>query len=267
MRRLAIALLGCGLLAGCATTYKQVATITPAEGHSSSVRFAKGWALIMSEGRAGTVWLLPVRYYHGNKLFFEVVAFNKSNEPVNFGAEDVQLLLDDGTSVPVQDFDYLRAEARKKADRELLVAAIAEGLRDWHSALVAERDAYASTIIYRRGEVYFASPQAIAANMQDAVLNDATIPLQTTTVDPLTTSGGVVFSEQLQIPPGTVRSVVANVRFAGEDHLFRLRIAPEGTAAPVQADLPAVERERVEALQHACSTWLWTHPYSVCPKP
>jgi hypothetical protein len=261
----AVALLSSICLASCETTYKQVATITPAEGSSSAVRFSKGNALIMSEGQAGTVWLLPVRYYTGDKIYFEVVAFNKTNEPVNFGAEDVQMKADDGTPMVVQDFDYLQHQARQRAEAELAVAVVAEGLNDWHAARVARRDPYAASIIYRQGaNAYFASTQAINAQLEDAVLAYADQTLQTTTVDPFTTHGGVVYTQQIDVQPGSVRAVVANVRFAGEDHLFRLRIASEGTPAPVQAGLPAVTRERVEKVEHACPTWLWDRPGSGC---
>lgn len=248
------------LLAGCETTYKQVPTITAAEG-ASSVRFAHGNALIMSEGRLGIVWLKPVRYFRGSKVFFEVVAFNKTNQPVNFGTEDIQLRSGPDGAISVYDFDSLQHEARRQAQAELMAASLQEGMDLWHADRVARRDPYAANRIWRDSQNrYFATDSAVNASLEDAIYAYDRVTLQTTTIDPYTSFGGVVFSPNVEVAQGASRELVANVRFAGEDHLFRLRIVPEGVSSPIQTGLPAVRREQVEAAAKAPETWLWNQP-------
>ena len=248
-------------VAGCETTYKQVPTITSAEG-GSSVRFSHGSALIMSEGRSGIVWLRPVRYFHGDKLFFEVAVFNKTRDPINFGTEDIQLQSGDGAAIGVYDFDALQHQARREAEAQLVSASINEDINGWYASRVARRDPLAGDRIWRNAQNdYYASQTAINASLEDAIHTYYRVTLQTTTVDPYTTFGGIVFSPNIEVPLGTNRELVANVKFAGENHLFRLRIVPEGVPSPLQTGLPAVHREQIEAAQHAAPTWLWDQPH------
>jgi hypothetical protein len=260
MRRLFLAGLSVVMLSGCETTYKQVPTITAAEG-TSAVRFSHGSALVMSDGLYGTVWLRPVRYFSGDKIFFQVIAFNHTKDPVNFGTEDIEMRTGSGEPLPVYDFDALQHSARKKAQDELVGATVVEGLNAWHAERVSRRNPEVGVRIMRSGaNDYFATVDAVNASLEDALITYSLVTLQTTTVDPYTSFGGVVFSPNIGVSDG-IREIVTNVRFAGEDHLFRLRIAPEGTPTPIQRGLPAVRRERVESQQHSPNTWLWDHPH------
>lgn len=260
MRRLVLAVaVTAVLLAGCETTYRQIPTIS-ATGSNSTVRFSRGEALMISQGRRGTVWLRPVRYFKGDKVYFEVTAFNESNLPVNFGTEDIDLTTGAGSHVGIYDFDSLRVQARKHAEADLMAAYIVEGIDLWHAERVRRRDPYKSAAIWRNSQNQFiATGDAIEIAMEDAISYYARRTLQTTTVDPYTAFGGVVFSPNIEVPRGTQRELLANVRFAGEDHQFRLRIAPEGTPAPVQSGLPAASREQVSSGFHTPETWMFDH--------
>lgn len=83
---------------------------------------------MISNGPAGYVMLLPVRYNSTSKMFFAVAAFNTSSTPVNFGTEDVRILLEDGTPLYVQDYNFLRYQERVKAQRDLNAAWLDAGV-------------------------------------------------------------------------------------------------------------------------------------------
>lgn len=263
MRRTILAAALVPVLAGCQTVYKQVPTITSAEA-TTSVRFARGDALLMSDGSSGIVWLRPIRYYSGNKIFFEVVAFNRTNTPVNFGTEDIALATGDGIPLRAQEWDELQHHAHKRNPFGRLGEQISRDLTAWHLTAVAKRTPDRATIWRRGDHQYYASREAIQYQLEDAVLRYSMETLQTTTVDPFTTFGGVVYADNVVVRRGGVRELLANVRFAGEDHRFRLRIAVEGTPTPVQVGLPAVTRASVEATRAACQTWMWDHPGQPC---
>lgn len=72
-----------------------------------------------------------------SRLIFAVAAFNTSNMPVNFGTEDVRILLEDGTPLYVQDYNFLRHQERVKAQRDLNAAWIDAGVEGY----LAYRDA------------------------------------------------------------------------------------------------------------------------------
>lgn len=224
---------------------------------------------MMSNGQAGVVWLRPVRYHTGDKLFYQIVAFNKLSDPINFGVEDVQMGFEDGQGIQIYDFDALRRAEREQAQRELVAATVMAGLETWHASRVERRNPHLAPILYQRAaNRYYATGDAIAARMEDAILHYADKMLQTTTVDPMTSFGGVVFARQFPIAEGEVWIVLVNVRFAGEDHLFRLRMAADGTPLPVETGIPAVRRRQVEDLFKSCPTWMWTRPDSGChPAP
>ncbi|SJM68642.1 hypothetical protein FM111_13495 [Brevundimonas diminuta 3F5N] len=100
----------------------------PTGDHNVGVRFSRGNAAMVSNGPAGSVMLLPVRYNATSKMFFAVAAFNTSGQPINFGTEDVRIFLEDGRRLYVQDFNYLRHQERIKAQRDLNAAWIDAGV-------------------------------------------------------------------------------------------------------------------------------------------
>lgn len=247
------------LMTGCASApeYKMV----PTADHGVGVRFAKGDAMMVSSGRLGSVMLFPVRYNNSNKLYFLVGAFNLSRDPINFGAEDVRVRLDNGEYLGVQDFDYLREEAKRNAQRELAAAWVSAGI----DGVLAYQDhkespdrfdtAYRTTT----GEL-FASQAVIEARLLRAVRDRGRVVLQTTTIDPGSTFGGAIFTQQISIPQGAARTIDVQVNLGGEPHAFRIAMAPSGTPTPVAMGIPAVPAREVRAIQEAQPTWMWDGP-------
>lgn len=99
--KLLATLMASAVLAGCATVEPEYRMI-PTGDHNVGVRFSRGNAAMVSNGPAGAVMLLPVRYNATSKMFFALAAFNTSGQPINFGTEDVRIFLEDGTTLYVQ---------------------------------------------------------------------------------------------------------------------------------------------------------------------
>ena len=126
---LTAALLGIGLTA-CATGQPEYRMI-PTADHGVGVRFSRGNAAMVSNGASGSIMLLPVRYNAESKLYFAIAAFNTSGRPINIGTEDVRVYLDDGTPVRIQDFNYLRQESKRAAERAMAAAWISAGIEGY----------------------------------------------------------------------------------------------------------------------------------------
>ena len=230
----------------------------PTGDHGVGVRFAQGHAAMVSNGPSGSVMLLPVRYNASDKLYFAVAAFNTSGRPINFGTEDVHIYLDNGSVLPVQDFDYLRHEAIRRVQREMANAWLAAGVAGYLAYQQSENHARRHEIAFRRssGEFYL-STALIERNLMQEVASRGNMVLQTTTIDPGRKWGGGIFARQVVIPDGSVREMVVDVRFGGDSHLFRIGLAYSGAGATVPANIPAVPQVTMENLQRTRNTWLF----------
>lgn len=246
-------------LSACATPQPEVRMI-PTGDHGVGVRFAQGHAAMVSNGPSGSVMLLPIRYNASDKLYFAVAAFNTSGRPINFGTEDVHIYLDNGAVLPVQDFDYLRHEAIRRAQREMANAWLAAGVAGYLAYQQAENHPRRHEIAYRRasGEFYL-STALIERNLMQEIASRGNVVLQTTTIDPGRKWGGGIFARQVVIPDGAVREMVVDVRFGGDSHLFRIGLAHSGAGATVPANIPAVPQVTMETLQRTRNTWLFTN--------
>ena len=247
-------------LAGCASV-KPEYRMVPTGDHNVGVRFSRGNAAMMSNGPAGSVMLLPVRYNATSKMFFAVAAFNTSAQPINFGAEDIRIFLEDGRRLYVQDFNYLRHQERIKAQRDLNAA--------WSDAGVAGYLAYLDTeglpehrrrqIAYRTSAgSYTLDSATIESRLRHAIATWGRSVLQTTTIDSGATFGGYIYADQLLIPEGTHREILVEVNFAGAPHRFTLKLVPSGTDYPVPTGIPAVPARAMQAAQRTPETWHWT---------
>lgn len=247
-------------LTGCASVEPEYRMIPTGE-HDVGVRFSRGNAAMVSNGPAGSVMLLPVRYNATSKLFFALSAFNTSGEPINFGTEDVSIILEDGQRLYVQDFNYLRHQERTQAQRELNNAWIDAGVEGYLAYLNTEglSDHTRQRIAYRTAAGAYAVDSAtIESRLRLAVHTWGRTVLQTTTIDSGATFGGYVYADQLLIPEGTHRQIIVEVNFAGVPHRFTLKLVPSGTDFPVPTDIPAVPSRAVQAMQRTPGTWHWT---------
>lgn len=258
--KLLATLITCVALAGCASV-KPEYRMVPSGEHGVGVRFSRGNAAMISNGPAGSVMLLPVRYNSTSKLFFALAAFNTSGTPVNFGTEDVRILLEDGALLYVQDYNFLRHQERLKAQRDLNAAWIDAGVEGY----LAYRDTQGlpdpvrRQIAYRTANGSYAVDAAtIESRLRYAMSAWGRHVLQTTTIDPGAAFGGYVFADQLLIPEGTRRQVIVEVNFAGSPHRFTLNLVPSGTDFAVPVGIPAAPRQTVQTMQRTPETWHWT---------
>lgn len=205
--------------------------------------------------------LLPVRYNATSKLYFALAAFNTSGVPINFGAEDVRIYLEDGTLLYVQDFNHLRHQERIRAQHDINAAWIEAGVDGYLAYRSTEglRNSTRQQIAYRTAAgSYAASTAAIENRLRHAIAAWGRNVLQTTTIDPGSTFGGYIFADQLLIPEGVRRQIVVEVNFAGAPHRFTLDLVPSGMNIPLPTGIPAVPGRAMQAMQRTSETWHWT---------
>jgi hypothetical protein len=251
------ALLASSLLGACALQPEM--KMVPAADAAIGVRFAQGDAAMVSPGRFGVVELLPVRYNGGSgEIIFKVAAYNKFNDSINFGAEDVAIHLDDGTAIPVQDFDSRRHDAKTRANMERVLAITYAAARAWDAERVSRHNPrLADSLFQEDADQLGDNMAAIDSQLAYAIAHLSTM-LQTTTIDPGTAWGGAVVANQPSLG-GVARRIDVTVTFVGERHDFKLLVAPEGTPTPVR-DLPAVTHGGMAGLFATPPTWLWNAP-------
>lgn len=245
-------------LAACATPVPEYRMI-PTADHGVGVRFSRGNAAMVSNGPSGSIMLLPVRYNSSSKLYFAIAAFNSSGRPVNIGTEDVRVYLDDGTPVRIQDFNYLRQESKREAERAMAAAWISAGIEGYLAYQNAGSHPRRTEIAFRRasGEFYM-STQAIEFHLRTAIAERGRLVLQTTTVDPGTATAGFIYADQLLIPNGTARAILIDVNFGGAPHQFAINLASSNSSDEAPTNIPAVPAQRIQAMQRTPETYQWT---------
>lgn len=258
--KLLATLMASAVLTGCASVEPEYRMI-PTGDHNVGVRFSRGNAAMVSNGPAGAVMLLPVRYNATSKMYFALAAFNTSGQSINFGTEDVRIFLEDGTPLYVQDFNYLRHQERVKAQRDLNAAWIDAGVEGYLAYLDTKGlpDRTRRQIAFRTASGSYAVDSAtIESRLRQAMSAWGRNVLQTTTIDSGATFGGYIFADQLMIPEGTRRQIVVEVNFAGAPHRFTLNLVPSGTDFPVPTGIPAVPGQTMQVMQRTQETWHWT---------
>jgi hypothetical protein len=231
----------------------------PTADHGVGVRFSRGNAAMVSNGPSGAVMLLPVRYNAANRLYFAVAAFNTSGRPINLGTEDVRVYLDDGRPLRIQDFNYLRQEAKRDAERAMAAAWVGAGIEGYLAYQQAAGHPYRTELAFRRasGELMMSST-AIDLQLRRAISERGRLVLQTTTVDPGRTTAGFIFADQVVTPSGGARSIIVHVNFGGAPHRFHIVLAASDSAVEVATNIPAVPAQTMQGLQRTPETWRWT---------
>lgn len=245
-------------LASCATPVPEYRMI-PTADNGVGVRFSRGNAVMVSNGPAGSIMLLPVRYNSDSKLFFAVAAFNTSSQPINIGTEDVRIYVDGGAPVRVQDFNHLRQESKREAERAMNAAWISAGIEGYLAYQNSRDHPRRTEIALRRasGEFYLSSA-LIERGLRQAISDWGRRVLQTTTVDPGTATAGFIYADQLLIPAGDVRTMLVNVNFGGSPHQFTINLASSDSSFEVPTNIPAVPAHKTQAMQRTPETYQWT---------
>lgn len=245
-------------LSGCASTPEM--KMTPAASDNVGVRFSRGEAFMLGAGERGAIMIVPTHYdAQSGKVLLGVAGYNRSGTPINFGTENISLTLDDGTALPLHDFDTLRHNLKRDAQQAKLAAwveALAVGYVEYQDREGdPKRDRRAEDAA---ADYYDYRQHAIAENLTHKVRQAKGAVLQTTTIDPGAYWGGAIVADRPALALGEVRRMTARVEFAGEVHRFNLFLSPEGTPAPPQVSLPAVTlADGVQAAYKTPPTWLW----------
>jgi hypothetical protein len=233
----------------------------PTADHGVGVRFSRGNAAMVSNGPAGAVMLLPVRYNAESKLYFALAAFNTSGQPINFGTEDVRIYVDGGAPVRVQDFNYLRHSERLRAQHDINMAWVEAGVEGYLAYLDNDGMSHPrrQDIAFRTASgAYAVSTATIESRLRQAIAAWGRHVLQTTTIDPGATFGGYIFADQLVIPSGGARTILVRVNFGGAAHDFTINLASSDSADEVPTNIPAVPARTLQAMQLTPQTWRWT---------
>jgi len=246
-------------LSGCATEY----AVSPVTQSGQQVRFSRGMATTYSEKKSGAVQITALGLNSEMRPAFQIAAFNKSGNPANFGVENVSLELADGSSDKIFTSGELIHEAKVNAEwakvGTILVGALAAG--------AAHANAYSTTSgsistpygnasyysrTYDPGVAYAGAAAAgaatgyglarIQASLDETISNYSNQVLQTTTVDPSSSYGGVVVANSLS-SSNFPETFAVRVSWNGDEHDFRFMVAKSAVPTappPAPAQMPAV---------------------------
>lgn len=228
------------VLTGCATTY----TVTPVPTATQVVRYDRGAPTATSQGEYGAVMVTPQGVNQAGRLVFSVVAYNDSDKPSNFGTENLSLTVG-GLPTRIYTHAELEREAKNAATTALVLTALAGAA----SAYAANQNAYStghgrivtpygvSTYSYSQYNPTAAAVGTAAATATTAVTManiqnslDETLArlggtiLQTTTVDPGSSFGGLAVSQRLKMKGPQIETELV-VNYNGETHRFRFTVA------------------------------------------
>jgi len=188
--------------------------VVPREAEHQTIRYLKGSPTADVDLPQGAVQVTPLAMDHG-KLSFSVVYWNKGAAPVNFGVESIAVTYKDRI-VPVLSAEELIKRAKSRAMWTQVAIAMVAGAAAAASATTT--DHYRSTTYGPGGRRYStygsftrSNPQAVALysaagaagvyavqtrlDETRQILGDEVI--QTTTVDPDDSYGGIIVLEKI----------------------------------------------------------------------
>ena len=234
-------------------------TLQPISIGAETARFDRGVATVSLTSPAGAVEVRPLPLRDDRTLAFSVAVYNRSGRAANFGTANVTASFDRVPLRVLTHDDLADAATHKARDRQVGalalagvlagVASTASTTRYGYRVVHTPRATYARAISWQdnsigaAGAVAAVGAGAMAARSIGERL-DYTLDridgetLQTTTVDPDASLGGVVtvaLYDDLRKRPGVVHMTV---RWNGEHYPFAFRLAPPG--APAQ-EMPATQ--------------------------
>lgn len=242
------------LVAGAALSGQSVAAdliLYPVQTGAETIRYRTGIPTLNLETATGSVTVTPLPLDH-NHATFGVAVYNKGNNSVNLGIENVTASIA-GKPIEVLSREELQKRAKSRAAWSMVGLALLSGV-----AAAAASSAHTTSTSYGNVRTphgtYFwsasyrdnslgaaASAATVAAgtagiigiqNRLDYTLGTlATDILQTTTIDPDNSYGGVVVIEK---PSGmsTPYDVTITMHFNGADYPFTFRLTEQGKNKP-----------------------------------
>lgn len=271
------------LLAGCSTPYN----ISPVADASQQVRYDHGKPTTYSEKSRGAVQVTPLGVNADNRLGFSIAVFNKSDNPADFGVENLAVLQQDGTPDKVMTSVELEHEAEVKAAWAQVAMVVIGGLdayeagrHSYSTTNAVVRTPYGSAAIhartydaaaaYQTGHDIGVATGADIASIQSSL--DTTLQsigqnvLQTTTVDPGDATAGIAVVDALS-SSSFPQDVVLHVNWNGEDHVFHFTVAKGEEAVVRQISHPAAPPTQVASTTLPSVTPAAPPAASVAPVP
>ena len=223
----------------------------PVQTGAETIRYRTGIPTLNLETQSGSVTVTPLPLDH-NHATFGVAVYNKGNNSVNFGIENVTASVS-GKPIEVLSREELQKRAKSRAAWSMVGLALLSGVAAAAASTAHTTDhaygnvrtphgTYFWSASYRDNSIgTVASAATIAAgtagiigiqNRLEYTLGTlATDILQTTTVDPDNSYGGVVVIEK---PSGmsTPYDVTMTIHLNGADYPFTFRLTEQGKNKP-----------------------------------
>jgi hypothetical protein len=250
MKKVAVAL-AVFLSAGVNQVQAADLILYPVQIGAETIRYRTGIPTLNIETASGAITVTPLPLDH-NHATFGVAVYNKGNNSINFGIEDITATAN-GHLLPVLSREELQKRAKSRAawsaiGLALLSGAAAAAVSTAHTTdhsygnIRTPNGTYFWSSSYRDNSIgTLGAAAAITAgtagiigiqNRLDYTLGTlATDVLQTTTIDPDNSYGGEVVIEK---PANTVLpyDVTITMHFNGADYPFTFRMTEQGKNRP-----------------------------------
>ncbi|WBO24349.1 hypothetical protein [Sphingomonas abietis] len=242
-------------LVAAATLANQAAAadliLYPVQTGSETIRYRTGIPTLNIETSSGSVTVTPLPLDH-NHATFGVAVYNKGDNSVNFGIENVTASIGTQT-LPVLSREELQKRAKSRAAWSMVGLAVLSGVAAAAVSTAHTTDhsygnvrtphgTYSWSASYRDNSIGAAAAGATIAagtagiigiqNRLDYTLGTlATDIVQTTTIDPDNTYGGIVVVEKPS-GMGLPYDVTLTMHFNGTDYPFTFRMTEQGKNKP-----------------------------------
>lgn len=232
-------------------TQAAIFKVTPVGPDNLQIRYSRGEPQIYSLRDKGVILVVSGGMQENKRLAFDILAFNKSSAPQNFGTENISLTGKDGKAITVFGFDELTRQAERKATWAKIflgVASVAEtfgtsesGYTTTHGSISspygsatfsattydpavarAEREAADRLTQYRFDR--------IQANLDTTLARLNNSILRTTTIDPGHAFGGQVVTDSIK--GGYPQTVVLKINWVGEEHTIEFIVTKGNQPTP-----------------------------------
>jgi hypothetical protein len=202
------------------------ACLTTATDAAVKVRYFKGSPTFISTLPTSAVEVLVPEGQKGKRVEIGVAVLNLGTEPDSLGYENIRVRTTGGAPANLITYEQLQGHARTQAAWATLFAGLAAGLNSYSAARYGGSGYVGNVPFYSpiAGQIAVdrASAQNSAMFATIAQTLDATLAkldnavLRTTTIDPRTSSGGIVVFD---LPKGaSIHDMVVTVHFEGSTH-------------------------------------------------
>jgi len=226
-------------------------TLYPEHIGAETARYYRGAAAVLLQTPSGSVEIRPVPVEKG-RIAFAIAVFNQSGRPANFGTENVYAMVD-GVGVAVPTHDQLADDAERKARNAKIGTALFAGVLAGVASTASIHHSYQQNVYTPHGSYsrsiswHDDTPGILGATAAVAggalVIHgidkklDYTLDqlnsqiLETTTVDPGSTFGGLVVVPD-QGKHAYPQEIALQIQWNGVTYPFAFRLTPSGLNVP-----------------------------------